>query len=159
MVSRRIWQEPRLVGRQQELAELLSQFEGTILGHLSVTLVAGEPGIGKTRLLREAARCAKQSGALVLQGSVSRAEGMPPYLPFLEALGPHIRTVALDQLRQQIDVLGPVLVTILPELSLRLGELPNSYPLPPEQARLRLYEAVGAFLAAIAAPQGLVLLL
>ena len=37
-------------------------------------------------------------------------------------------------------------------MTVRLGELPGSYPLPADQARLRLYEAVGAFLAAIAAP-------
>jgi len=55
--------------------------------------------------------------------------------------------------------MASVLATILPELSLCLGELPSSYPLPPEQARLRLYEAVGMFLAAIAAPHGLLLLL
>jgi DNA-binding CsgD family transcriptional regulator/tetratricopeptide (TPR) repeat protein len=52
-----------------------------------------------------------------------------------------------------------VLATILPELSLCLGGLSSSYVLPPEQARLRLYEAVGMFLVAIAAPHGLLLLL
>ncbi len=42
---------------------------------------------------------------------------------------------------------------------MRLGELPSKSPLPPEQARLRLYEAVGLFLAGIAARSGLLLLL
>jgi predicted ATPase len=159
MKQRSSRREPLLTGRQHELAALWKQFEETTAGRLHVTLVAGEPGIGKTRLLNEVAGCAEQVGALVLRGGASEAEGMPPYLPFLEALGQHIRTATLDQLREQIDAMGPVLATILPELPLRLSELPGSYPLPPEQARLRLYEAVGAFLAAIAAPHGLVLLL
>jgi DNA-binding CsgD family transcriptional regulator len=98
-------------------------------------------------------------GAPVLRGGASEAEGMPPYLPFLEAFGQHIRTATPDELRAQTGAMASVLATILPELSLYLGELPSSYLLPPEQARLRLYEAVGMFLVAIAAPQGLLLLL
>ncbi|MDQ3855745.1 MAG: LuxR C-terminal-related transcriptional regulator, partial [Chloroflexota bacterium] len=47
----------------------------------------------------------------------------------------------------------------LPELESRLGSLTPRYTLPPEQARLRLYEAVGSFLAAIAADSPLVLIL
>jgi DNA-binding CsgD family transcriptional regulator len=55
--------------------------------------------------------------------------------------------------------MAQVLATIMPELTMALGELPGSYPLPPEQARLRLFEAVGMFLAAIATTTPLVLLL
>jgi DNA-binding CsgD family transcriptional regulator len=150
---------PVLVGRQRELDSLWNQFEQSITGRLRVALVAGEPGMGKTRLLREVARCAERSGAAVLRGGASEAEGMPPYLPFLEALGQHIRAASPDELLMQTGEMASVLATILPELSLRLGELPSSYVLPPEQARLRLYEAVGMFLAAIAAPHGLLLLL
>ncbi len=84
---------------------------------------------------------------------------MPPYLPYLEALGQHIQSASPDQLCAQAGPLAPVLGTIFPELTLRLGELSASYPLPAEQARLRLYEAVGTFLAAIAAAQPLLLML
>ena len=82
-------------------------------------------------------RITEQSGRLVLRGGASEAEGMPPYLPFLEALGQHIRVATPDRLREQTGELASVLAAILPELSLRLGELPTSYPLPPEQARCR----------------------
>ena len=148
-----------LVGRQHELDSLWNQFEQSITGLLRVALVAGEPGIGKTRLLQELARRAEQTGIPVLRGGTSEAEGMPPYLPFLEALGQHIRAASPDELRAQTGAMAAVLATILPELSLCLGELSSSYELPPEQARLRLYEAVGMFIAAIAAPHGMLLLL
>src|SRR5205823_3771468 len=46
-----------------------------------------------------------------------------------------------------------------PELTQVLGDVSAVYPLPPEQTRLRLFEAVGAFLAAIAGPGPLLLLL
>ncbi len=68
----------------------------------------------------------------VLRGGASEAEGMPPYLPFLEALGQHIRAATSDELRTQTGAMASMLVTILPELSLCLGELPSSYVLPPE---------------------------
>ena len=64
-----------------------------------------------------------------------------------------------DTLRAQTGALATILATILPELAVHLGESPPAYPLPPEQARVRLYEAVGAFLAAIAAPNALVVIL
>src|SRR5881275_2743750 len=151
--------EPHLLGRKHELAVLWRQLEATTAGRLHVALVAGEPGIGKTRLLQEIAEGAGQVGALVLRGGASAAEGMPPYLPFLEALGSYIRTAPLEQLRAQADPIATILATILPELPLRLGELAPSYPLPPEQTRLRLYEAVGMFLSTIAVSCPLLLLL
>jgi DNA-binding CsgD family transcriptional regulator len=148
-----------LTGRQHELHQLWDLFEASTTGHTHVVFVSGEPGIGKSRLLQEIALRAKEVGALVLHGGASEAEGMPPYLAFLEALGSYIRATPPEQLRDQAGSMAPVLATIMPELTMALGELPGSYPLPPEQARLRLFEAVGMFLAAIATTAPLVLLL
>lgn len=152
---------PALVGRQQEAALLWSRFETAIGGRCDVTCVTGEPGIGKTRLLEEMAARAARTGAVVLWGGVSAVEGMPPYLPFLEALGQYIQATAPDRLRDQVGPAASILVTILPELAVRLSEFPGGYSLPAEQARLRLFEAVGGFLMAIAAsaPGGLLLVL
>lgn len=144
--------KPPLIGRQREAALLWDQFEAATSGRASVVFVTGEPGIGKTRLLDEIAARAMAADATVLRGGASDVEGMPPYLPFLEALGQYIQTAPLEQLRKQAGAAATILAGILPELPARLGELPPAYPLPPEQARLRLYEAAGAFLAAIAAP-------
>ena len=119
----------------------------------------GEPGIGKTRLLHEVATRAEQGIVLVLRGGASEAEGMPPYLPFLEALGGYIRTAPREQLRAQVGSVAPLLATILPELRGALGEVPPGYRLPAEQARLRLFEAVGIFISALATTAPIVLLL
>src|SRR6266702_4149823 len=90
-----------LVGRQRELTALWSQFEKTTAGRLHVILVAGEPGIGKTRLLHEVAGRAEQAGGLVLRGGATDAEHMPPYLPFIEARGGDSRTATQQQHRAQ----------------------------------------------------------
>ena len=120
-------------------------------------LLAGEPGIGKTRLLDEIAVRTANQGAVVLRGGASEAEGMPPYLPFLEALGCYIQEAPVDQLRPQVTA-SPLLASILPELITRLGDLTIPHPLPTEQARFRLYEAIGTFLQAIGLSSVLVLL-
>jgi predicted ATPase len=82
-----------LVGRQGEVAALWNHFEVAKSGHAAIALVAGEPGIDKTHLLDIFAERATHDGAQVLRGGASEAAGMPPYLPFLEALGQHIRAI------------------------------------------------------------------
>src|SRR5947209_2900117 len=148
-----------IVGRQRELSLAMNQYEAARHGQAHVLLLAGDPGIGKTRLLDEIARRAAQDGAIILQGGASEAEGMPPYLPFVEALGRYIQATPLDLLRTQAAAAPQVLATLLPEMITRLGDLPASAPLPPEQARFRLYEAIGRFLQALGAPHALVLTL
>src|SRR6266699_3169461 len=148
-----------LVGRQRELMLVLSHFEAAKAGHAHVVLLVGEPGIGKTRLLDEVALRTAHDGAIVLRGGSSEAEGMPPFLPFLEALGQHIQTTPVDHLREQVAAAPEVLASLFPELTVRLGDLRVPSASPPEQARLRLYEAIGAFLEAIGTPHGLVLIL
>ncbi len=148
-----------IVGRQRELTAVMTCYEAAKGGRARVVLVTGEPGMGKTRLLNEVALRAAQDGAVVLRGEASEAEGMPPFLPFVEALGRHIRVTQEDQLCRQVAAAPEVLVSLLPELAVCLRERPVPLPFPPEQARLRLYEALGTFLAGIGAPHALVLTL
>src|SRR5689334_4891754 len=96
-----------LTGRQHELQQLWNLFEASTTGRTHVVFLSGEPGIGKSRLLLEIALRAKEVGALVLHGGASEAEGMPPYLPFLEALGSYIRVAPLEQLREQAGSMTP----------------------------------------------------
>ncbi len=154
-----VYRRSAFIGRIHELSLTLDQYQATLSGHAHVVLLAGDPGIGKTRLMEEVAAQTSARGAIVLRGGASEAEGMPPYLPFLEALGSYIREAPPDLLRAQVEASAPTLVAILPELITRLGAPAASYSLPPEQARLRLYEAVGEFLANISARRPLVLLL
>ncbi len=149
-----------LVGRLREVTLAMDVYDVAKDESARVILMTGEPGIGKTRLLDEIALRAAHDGAVVLRGGNSEAEGMPPYLPFLEALGQYIQITPLDHLREQVAAAPQVLASLFPELIVRLGgdlNVPSSSP--PEQARLRLYEAIGAFLEAIGTPHALVLIL
>jgi predicted ATPase len=148
-----------LVGRARQLAVLAEHLAEARAGRPAVVLLAGPPGIGKTRLLEEFPPADLAAGVTVLRGGASQAEGMPPYLPFLEALGDYIAAAPADQVRHEVGPRAASLATLLPEIPVRLGPPPPSHPLGPEQERFRLYEAVAAFLAAIAERGPLVLLL
>ena len=149
----------KLIGRHDEYAAIWSEFEASATARTRVVLISGEPGIGKTHMLNVIARTAEGHGALILRGGASDAEGMPPYLPFLEAFGRYFRASEHGLLRELVDGLAPVLTAIFPELSQIESGMPVNHPLPPEQARLRLLEAVGTLIARLAETRPIVLLL
>lgn len=150
---------PELVGRQAAWESIRAAFTDAAGGRLRVALCVGDPGIGKSHLLAVVADRLASAGARVLQGGASEVESMPPYLPFLEALGPWIRQAPIKQVVSDVGSGALVLTTVYPDLTARLRDPVTSPALPPAQARLRLFEAVGRYLAALAARQPLVLIL
>jgi len=75
-----------LVGRERELATLRGLIASAAGGNGSMVMVFGEPGIGKTRLVAEAAALARAEGATVCFGTCYEREGRPPYVPWDEVL-------------------------------------------------------------------------
>ena len=85
-MPRRAWDAP-LVGRAAELATLDEAMRAAADGTAAVVLIAGEAGIGKSRLTAEAANRARADGWQVLSaGCLDLAEGSVPYLPLMDAL-------------------------------------------------------------------------
>ena len=83
----------RLIGRQAELADLEAALGEAADGRPSLAFVAGDSGVGKTRLLAELTARARDGGALVLSGDCVDFgdEGELPYLPLVAALRPLAR--------------------------------------------------------------------
>ncbi len=78
--------ETVFVGRRAELARLHASWGGVQMHRdRRIVLVAGEPGIGKTRLAHHFASAALTAGATVLLGRCSE-EPLAPFEPFAEAL-------------------------------------------------------------------------
>jgi len=67
------------VGRERELAELLGALEDALTGSGRLVLVAGEPGIGKSRLADELIAHADGRGARVVVGRCWEAGGAPAF--------------------------------------------------------------------------------
>jgi len=109
---------PVLVGRSEELTWLSAALAEARIGQPAVALIAGEAGVGKTRLVEELIREATESQARVLVGGCVELGGEGfPFAPVVDAL----RTLAADLPPQQLDeVLGSAreeLSRLLPELS------------------------------------------
>jgi len=148
-----------LVGREREL-ELLDRFlagERTPPGPASVLLLAGEPGIGKTRLLQATALRAIARGWCVLVGGCQRRGGQEPYAPLLKALAHHLQ--AAGPIERRAALAGSAwLARLLPELAEDL-EPPRTGILAPEQERRLIHAAVARLLANVAGPAGTLLVL
>ena len=77
------------VGRARELGELERALDAARAGRGATVLVAGDAGIGKTRLASELAARARDAGFEVLLGrSIDLVGTELPYQPFVEALRP-----------------------------------------------------------------------
>ncbi|HEV8573309.1 MAG TPA: AAA family ATPase [Dehalococcoidia bacterium] len=136
----------RFTGREEETALLRSHLEEAVRGRGRLVLVAGEPGVGKTRLVSELAVYAADRGLEVLSGRAYETEGMPPYLPFTEPLARYAQSRSPDELRSALDGNGPYLARLLPDLHRLLPELEEPPTLSPEGERYRLFESVSDFL-------------
>jgi predicted ATPase len=144
-----------LVGRARELAAL----ERHLTRQTPPLLVlAGEPGIGKSRLLAEAARRAQASGWTVLTGGCHRRSRQEPYAPLLGALAAYLSSQSPAQARVVLEGCA-WLVRLLPELvEQALVPAPN-WTLPPEQERRLIFIAVRCLLGNVGGPAGTLLLL
>jgi predicted ATPase len=69
------------VGRRLEMAKLNDCLDDAMAGRGRLVMLAGEPGIGKTRIAQELIALAEKRGAQVLWGWCYQREGAPPYWP------------------------------------------------------------------------------
>lgn len=113
-----------LIGRQDVLRELEMHLQR---GEAPLHVLAGEPGIGKTRLLREVAQNAVAAGWTVLTGGSYRPD-QDPYAPLLAALQHHLAGQDTLTLQRTLESCA-WLVRLLPELA----ESPLSPPSHPSR--------------------------
>ncbi len=135
---------PVLIRRDDELAVLEDALLAARRGESGFVALAGEAGIGKTRLARELAGEARELGCTVLAGACSDAELTLPYLPFLEAIGNYLDAADTDRLS---DELGPGVADLAQIFPRLMSRATRDQSPDPGQAKLRLFEAVVSLLA------------
>jgi ATP/maltotriose-dependent transcriptional regulator MalT len=131
------------VGREMVLQRLVDVLAAAGCGRGSVVLVAGEPGIGKTRLLR---RFAKLANVLVVWGACPEHVAAPPLWPWEQVL----RAVHAHNPDRRVP--GPVAELLLDGQAPQLSEVSDV-----AGAALRRFEAIGQYLAANDSPLVVVL--
>jgi DNA-binding SARP family transcriptional activator len=144
------------VGRGSELERLLSAWQTSLGGVACAALIAGEPGVGKTRLAGEWSRQAYEQGAVVLYGRCDEDLGAP-YQPFAEALRSLVPCVGTSRLRGLRGV--EALLPLVPGLVDEVPDLAAPTRADPDTERYALFDAVVALLemASTEAPVVLVL--
>ena len=132
---------PPLVGRQSELDMLLTRLRSADAQQEQVLLLAGDSGVGKTRLALEALRTIAASGVTTLFSRAYEQEGQMPYQPFIEAFDRY--------LHEHHHPPGEHPITHFQRLGVS----------DPQQEQLALFQAALTFLLNLAAQSPVVLLI
>ena len=108
---------PVLIGRSGEIGRLRASLQAAHEGHSSATLLAGEAGVGKTRVVAEITAIAQAEGAIVLVGGcIDLGEGSMPYAPVAEALRGLVRRADPEELDVVLGQGRAELARLVPDL-------------------------------------------
>ncbi|WP_082952862.1 BTAD domain-containing putative transcriptional regulator [Mycobacterium sp. 852002-10029_SCH5224772] len=144
------------VGRGRELNGLLSAWQSALTGGVRTVLIAGEPGVGKTRLAGEWSQRAYDQGAVVLYGRCDEDLGAP-YQPFAEALRSLVPCMGANRLRGLRGV--EALLSLVPGLTDVVPDLAPPTHADPDTERYALFDAVVALLEIASASTPVLLIL
>jgi tetratricopeptide (TPR) repeat protein len=147
-----------LLGRSRELADLRSALAQSAAGRGALVLLAGEPGIGKTRLASALADLASVEGHRVAWARGWDGGGAPAFWPWVQVVRAVAGDRADDELRADLGAGARWVAQLAPELRERL-DLPDAGDLESEQARFALFDAVTVFLRNAAQREPLLVLL
>jgi tetratricopeptide (TPR) repeat protein len=128
------------VGREAEAAELERALDRMLTGHGSVVLVGGEPGVGKTRLVRELLAKARHRGCVALTGHCYEMEGAPPFVPFVEITEQTVRLVP-QAARAAMGDLAAEIAAMVPSLRRTYSDVPPMPDVPADQQRRLIFSA------------------
>ncbi len=136
----------QFVGRALELDRLQRAMDAALGGHGSLVMLAGEPGIGKTRLAAQLGVYAELRGAQSLLGHCHETEAGIPYLPFVEALRQYVSHCDDESLRRGLGSAGPEVAKLVSEVTHRLPDVVPAPAIESTQDRFRLFDGVASFL-------------
>ncbi|MDQ3947403.1 MAG: AAA family ATPase, partial [Actinomycetota bacterium] len=146
-------EKTKLVGRTAEIAVLEEEWRRSAAGELRVVLLAGDPGVGKTRLAEDMlGRYAHAATPLVARGRPMGAAAS--FGLWAEALEHHLRGLALGEVAELCGGLLDDLASLLRTVAAVRGALPEREP-----PRNRLLESLGTLLANLARRRPVLLLL
>jgi ATP/maltotriose-dependent transcriptional regulator MalT len=155
VVARPAREHNSLVGRADELDSLEQVLDELNRGPPGAVELIGEPGIGKTRLLRELAARAELRGHLVLSGSASELERDLPFSVFVHSLDEYVAGLDPNGLAVLDDDVQAELAHVFPSLN----ALADGHEVALQHERYRSHRAVRALLEWLAESKPLVLVL
>jgi tetratricopeptide (TPR) repeat protein len=133
-------------GRDEVFDQLVDAWKRCVAGGFEVVLLAGEPGIGKTRLAQELAVRVQGGDGRVLGGRCDEDVTIP-FQAFAGALDFFVRQTPSDRVLVELGEFPGDLIRIVPELDRLVVSLPPALDDEPDVERYRLFQAVASWLS------------
>ncbi|MGB0562601.1 MAG: ATP-binding protein, partial [Spirulinaceae cyanobacterium] len=137
----------KLYGREAEVQELLAAFEFAARGNAEFILISGYSGIGKSSLVHEVHKPIVRQKGFFVSGKFDQFKRDIPYASLIQALQELIRQLLTeditvvnqwqDRLQNALGTNGQILVDVIPELELIVGEQPPVPHLGPAETQAR----------------------
>src|SRR6267143_1315653 len=159
--SDRLLVPEKLYGRDRESKALLEAFDRVVAhGTPELVLVSGYSGIGKSSVVNELHRAIVLPRGIFISGKFDQYKRDIPYTTLAQAFQGLVRQILSkneaevarwrDAIRDAAGLNGQLLVNLIPELELVIGEQPSVLELPPQDAENRFQAVFRAFLGVFA---------
>lgn len=135
-VSNIFYVSKKLYGRNKELAVLQNSFSRARSGSCEMVLVKGNPGIGKTALIKEAGKSFQHKKCHFISGKHEAIKSDQPYMAIIEAFTGLIRSLLtesediIDEWKHKIlNALGKhswIVIDLIPDIELIIGKQASS---------------------------------
>ncbi len=152
----------KLYGRESQVVQLLDAFNRISEGSREVLFITGASGIGKSSLVKEIYPSITRQRSYFVSGKFDLLNRTTPYSAFIEAFQELVKLLLaepeqrLQQLRE--DLLnavgnnGQVIIEVIPQVSLILGDQPPVAVLPPRESQNRFMLTFQNFVRVLAQP-------
>jgi hypothetical protein len=136
------------VGRESARSTIRAAIDQASNGHGSVVMLAGGPGVGKTRLAMEMAEYSSRAGFRYLVGHCYERDDRFPFLPFAEIIEANLAEApSLEDFRQRMGDNAAELAQVAPSLRRVYPDIPPPLDLNPAQQRRYLFQSVSDSMA------------
>jgi PAS domain S-box-containing protein len=163
-LSDRLLIPEKLYGREREVGTLLASFNRVVAGgRPELVLVSGYSGIGKSAVVTELHKHLVPPRGLFVAGKFDQYKRDIPYATLAQAFRSLIHPLLSkpevelskwrDDLRWALSPNGSLVVDLVPELKLIIGEQPPVTSLPPQEAKTRSHLAFRRFISIFARPE------
>jgi predicted ATPase/GAF domain-containing protein len=159
-VAQRLLPPTRLYGRDAEAADLVSTFERVAAGGHELIMISGDPGVGKSALVKELYRPVTERRGFFVAGKFDQLQRDRPYGPILDALDDLIGQVLMAPPAQVAEWAAtqraaagrmlPSLMEVLPRLELLHGRLAPAAALSPAEVARRFIGALAGLIGVFA---------
>jgi hypothetical protein len=142
----------RLYGRAAEIATLCGAYDRVARGAVELVILSGAPGAGKSVLVHELRTCLAETTGYLATGKFDLYRRDVPYSGLVSALGSLVHQILIESeerlahwretLRAALGSLARVVVDLVPDIGLILGDVPPVPHLPPRETQARLSYAL-----------------